>query len=210
MCPLLTVPKFPAPLFCRLHSSHSGLEKHLYPAVTPMTLLLPPILDGILPPTALPLLLSCVFKVSLCSPGWPGSHCIDQAGLKLKRSDCLCLPSAGIKGVHHHTQPSPFSLVHVSFWIISTMRKEVMSARCLILSSRNAWSIVRVSWIFTELWLNVLHDSYVYFYSVGLLHTLPIKSGAVWHLLVLTILLISGQYSPPSFMFREYFTYSLA
>jgi hypothetical protein len=40
-------------------------------------------------------------RVSLCSPGYPGTHSVDQAGLELKK---LCLPlppSAGIKGVHH-------------------------------------------------------------------------------------------------------------
>jgi hypothetical protein len=36
-------------------------------------------------------------RVSLCSPGCPGTHSVDQAGLKL-----TCLPSAGIKGVHYH------------------------------------------------------------------------------------------------------------
>ena len=35
------------------------------------------------------------------SPGWPGTHYVDQAGFKLcLRSACLCLPSARIKGVH--------------------------------------------------------------------------------------------------------------
>jgi hypothetical protein len=29
---------------------------------------------------------------SLCRPGWP----------RIQKSACLCLPSAGIKGVHHH------------------------------------------------------------------------------------------------------------
>jgi hypothetical protein len=33
----------------------------------------------------------------LWSPGCPGTHSIDQTGLK--RSTCLCLLSAGIKGV---------------------------------------------------------------------------------------------------------------
>ena len=33
-------------------------------------------------------------RVSLCSPGCPGTHSVDQA--------CLCLPSAEIKGVSHH------------------------------------------------------------------------------------------------------------
>lgn len=36
-------------------------------------------------------------KVSPCSPGWPGSHYVEQAGLKLI---CHCLLWAGIKGVH--------------------------------------------------------------------------------------------------------------
>jgi hypothetical protein len=35
-------------------------------------------------------------KVSLCSPGCPGTHFVDQAGLKLRN-----LP-AGIKGIRHH------------------------------------------------------------------------------------------------------------
>jgi hypothetical protein len=34
-------------------------------------------------------------------PGSPGTHSVDQAGLDL-RSACLCLSSAGIKGVSHH------------------------------------------------------------------------------------------------------------
>jgi hypothetical protein len=39
-------------------------------------------------------------RVSLCSPGCPETNSVDQA--------CLCLPSAGIKGVHHHAQPPRF------------------------------------------------------------------------------------------------------
>jgi hypothetical protein len=48
-------------------------------------------------------LTSLVFRdrVSLCSPGCPGTHSVDQAGLELKFT-CLCLPSAGIKGVLYH------------------------------------------------------------------------------------------------------------
>jgi hypothetical protein len=42
-------------------------------------------------------------RVSLCSPGCPGAHFVDQTGLELRKSDCLCLPSAGIKGLRHHT-----------------------------------------------------------------------------------------------------------
>jgi hypothetical protein len=32
---------------------------------------------------------------SLCRPGWP----------RTQKSACLCLPSAGIKGVRHHARP---------------------------------------------------------------------------------------------------------
>lgn len=43
----------------------------------------------------------------LCSPGCPGIHLLYQADLELREIwDCLCLPSAGIKGVHQHTQHS--------------------------------------------------------------------------------------------------------
>ena len=51
------------------------------------------------------LLVGLVFQdsVSLCSPDCPGIRSVDQAGLKLTDiSICLCLLSAGIKGVCHH------------------------------------------------------------------------------------------------------------
>jgi hypothetical protein len=38
-------------------------------------------------------------RVSLCSPGCPGTHFVDQAGLELRN---LPASSAGIKGVYHH------------------------------------------------------------------------------------------------------------
>jgi hypothetical protein len=50
-----------------------------------------------------------LFWNSLCRPGWP----------QTQKSACLCLPSAGIKGVHHHcpaalrfqkSTPAPISL----------------------------------------------------------------------------------------------------
>jgi hypothetical protein len=44
-------------------------------------------------------------NVSLCSPGCPGTHFVDQAGLELRDPPAsLCLPSSGIKGVCHHTR----------------------------------------------------------------------------------------------------------
>ena len=36
------------------------------------------------------------------SASCPGTHCVDQAGLKLTETVCLCLPSARIKGMRHH------------------------------------------------------------------------------------------------------------
>jgi hypothetical protein len=42
-------------------------------------------------------------RVSLYSPGCPGTHFVDQAG-QTQKSACLCLLSAGIKGVCHHAR----------------------------------------------------------------------------------------------------------
>ncbi|GAB1299320.1 Zinc transporter 6 [Apodemus speciosus] len=68
------------------------------------------------------------FEVSLCSPGCPGAHSVDQADLFIiwflcvvlavlelyrpgcpgtQKSTCLCLPSAGITGVCHHARERP-------------------------------------------------------------------------------------------------------
>jgi hypothetical protein len=52
-------------------------------------------------------------KVLLCSHMYyhscPGTHYVDQAGLKL--STCLYLPSADIKGLYHHAWPQVNSLL---------------------------------------------------------------------------------------------------
>jgi hypothetical protein len=49
-------------------------------------------------------LVGCFFqdRVSLCSPGCPETHFVDQAGLGTQKSAYLCLPSAGIKSVRLH------------------------------------------------------------------------------------------------------------
>jgi hypothetical protein len=39
-------------------------------------------------------------RVSLCSPGCPGTHSRPDWP-RTQKSSCLCLPSAGIKGMHH-------------------------------------------------------------------------------------------------------------
>jgi hypothetical protein len=49
-------------------------------------------------------------RVSLCSPGCPGNHFVDQAGLELRNppasattpSSCLHLLCAGMAGCYHH------------------------------------------------------------------------------------------------------------
>jgi hypothetical protein len=49
----------------------------------------------------------CLFvqdRVSLCSPGCPGTHFVDQAGLKLRNLPASASQSAGIKGMRHHAQ----------------------------------------------------------------------------------------------------------
>jgi hypothetical protein len=42
-------------------------------------------------------------RVSLYSPGCPGTHFVDQAGLELINPPAS-VPSAGIKGVCHHAR----------------------------------------------------------------------------------------------------------
>ena len=55
-------------------------------------------------------------RVSLCSPGCPRTHSVDQAGLEL-RSACLYLPKAGIKGrCHHRPAQSFFFFFSFYFW----------------------------------------------------------------------------------------------
>jgi hypothetical protein len=43
--------------------------------------------------------LLCWHKVSLCSPGWPATHYVAQAGLELT---CFFLFGAGVESVQHH------------------------------------------------------------------------------------------------------------
>jgi hypothetical protein len=42
-------------------------------------------------------------RVSLCSPGCPGTHSVDQAGLELRN---LPASASGIKSMHQHAQPN--------------------------------------------------------------------------------------------------------
>jgi hypothetical protein len=50
-------------------------------------------------------------RVSLYSPGCPGTHFVDQAGLGTQKSTCLRLPSAGTKGVRRHHHPAIFIFI---------------------------------------------------------------------------------------------------
>ncbi|GAB1300331.1 PEST proteolytic signal-containing nuclear protein [Apodemus speciosus] len=43
-------------------------------------------------------------RVSLCSPGCPGTHSGRPGWPRTQKSTCLCLPSAGITGVRHHAR----------------------------------------------------------------------------------------------------------
>lgn len=44
-----------------------------------------------------------LYPGTLCAAWLSWTHYLDQAGLKLKMTPCLCLSSAKIKGVHHLT-----------------------------------------------------------------------------------------------------------
>jgi hypothetical protein len=44
----------------------------------------------------------CRDRVSLCSPDYPGTHSVDQAGLELRNLPASASLSTGIKGMRHH------------------------------------------------------------------------------------------------------------
>jgi hypothetical protein len=46
--------------------------------------------------------LDLVLFVCLFSPACPGTHSVDPGWPRTQKFACLCLPSAGIKGVRHH------------------------------------------------------------------------------------------------------------
>ena len=57
-----------------------------------------------------------VDSVSLHSPGCPGTHSVDQAGLALRNPPASASQSAGITGVHHHClAASQFLRIHSDF-----------------------------------------------------------------------------------------------
>jgi hypothetical protein len=52
-------------------------------------------------------------RVSLCSPGCPGTHSV----IWTQKSTCLCLPSAGIKGVCYHCLEINTFVKYLSSWL---------------------------------------------------------------------------------------------
>jgi hypothetical protein len=47
-------------------------------------------------------------RVSLCSPGCPGAHFVDQAGLELRNPPASASRVLGLKGVRHHARLESF------------------------------------------------------------------------------------------------------
>lgn len=59
--------------------------------------------------------LFCFEIGSLHNPGRPGTQSVDtDLEFKRENSTCLCLPSGGTKGLHHHTR---FKSVFVSEFV---------------------------------------------------------------------------------------------
>jgi hypothetical protein len=69
-------------------------------------------------------------RVSLCSPGCPGTNSLCRPGWpRTQKFACLCLQSAGIKGMHHHTQPNlVFKMVRDLYLIQLLLSNKVFSA----------------------------------------------------------------------------------
>jgi hypothetical protein len=73
--------------------------------------------------------LFCLFafgdRVSLYSPGCPGTQLCKPGWPRAQKSAYLCLPSAGIKGVHHHARPLSHFLISINFQFCVTTEYEV-------------------------------------------------------------------------------------
>ena len=53
-------------------------------------------------------------RVSLCSPGCPGTHSVDQTGLKIKDAPTSASLNPGTNGVNHHHRQAHFGFDTVS------------------------------------------------------------------------------------------------
>jgi hypothetical protein len=80
--------------------------------------------------------------VSQHSPGCYGTHCVVQAS---QRSTCLCLPSAGIKGMHYQASTPTdlslkkdlFFLFYVYKYTVAIFRTSAHSGLPCLLSPKN-------------------------------------------------------------------------
>ena len=64
---------------------------------------------------------------SLCRPGWP----------RTQKSACLCLPSAGIKGVRHHARLTSYFLFKLTVSLISKDKNPFSTNFQLVTISKN-------------------------------------------------------------------------
>jgi hypothetical protein len=85
-------------------------------------------------------------RVSLCSPGCPGTHFVAHAGLELRYLP-LCFPSAGTKGVRHHARLVFLFLVGVwtlpfplpMFYLVNGTHQGIRSEKVAIHTVQMAW-----------------------------------------------------------------------
>jgi hypothetical protein len=92
-----------------------------------------------------------VFQVSLCSPGCPGTHSVGPGWPQTQKSTCLCLPSAGIKGVTRAPLPGKKKFLKAMPHYIVLVWHQGCELPCLCLPSSgskpqypakgNSWSI---------------------------------------------------------------------
>ncbi|GAB1293587.1 Translin-associated factor X-interacting protein 1 [Apodemus speciosus] len=75
-------------------------------------------------------------RVSLCSPGCPGTHSVDQAGLELRNPPASASQSAGIKVVHHHCLAEPYREIF-EFFI-----EDFKTYKPLLSSIKNAYEVM--------------------------------------------------------------------
>jgi hypothetical protein len=67
-------------------------------------------------------------RVSLCSPGCPGTHCVDQAGLELRNLPASASQVLGLKGCTTTAQPLTLgfcSLLRQGFFTGLELTKQV-------------------------------------------------------------------------------------
>jgi hypothetical protein len=66
-------------------------------------------------------------RVSMCAPSCTGTCSVDQAEpgyFEFRDSPCLCFPSIGMKGIHHHI------LLHIQFFKCPILEYEIKDITC--------------------------------------------------------------------------------